>query len=109
MLISPNQNQASLVSVLVGPHLSLLGTRTSASTSTAKQSSSGTPVSRNGLKTCRERKQPPLQTQQKPQNKVMDTHQNGETNGSKYASTSQNKQVWRARSESKADKNICDE
>lgn len=120
MLVSPNQDQASLVSVLVGPHLSSLGTRTSVSTSTAKQSSSGVPFSRNGRVSRngpvsrnglnhRERKQPPLQTQQKSQNKVMETHQNEETNGSKHASTSQKKQVWRARSESKAEKNINDE
>ncbi|KAH6802350.1 Nucleotidyltransferase family protein [Perilla frutescens var. frutescens] len=184
MLVSSNQNQASLVSVLVGPHLSWLGTRTSVSTSTtvqyssvtpvsrngvlqqsssgipvsrnglaqqyssgtpvsrnglAQQSSSGTPVSRNGfsqqsssgtpvnrnglmkkyssgthvsrngLQTRPERKQPLLQTQQKSQNKVMDKHQNAEANGFKHASTSQNQQVWRPRSETKAEKNSYDE
>ncbi|XP_057804061.1 protein HESO1 [Salvia miltiorrhiza] len=114
MLASPNQNQASLFSVLVGPHLSWLGRRTSVSTSTI-QSMSTTPISRNipiirnGIKTRPERKQPPLQTLHKSQNKVMDKPQNGESNGSKHASTSQKQQVWRPRSEPKAEKNSSGE
>ncbi|XP_047979690.1 protein HESO1-like isoform X2 [Salvia hispanica] len=83
MLLSPNQYQASLFSVLVGPHLSC----------------------RNGVKTRPERKQPPLQTLQKSPDKVVDKPQNGESNGSNHASTSQKQQVWRPRSEPKAEKN----
>ena len=116
MLVSPNQNQASLSLVLARPHLSWVGRGTSASTSTTQQSMSATPVtrntpisrnapiSRNGVKTRPERKQAPLQTQQKSQNKVMDRPQNGESNGSKRASTSQKQQVWRPRSKPKAEK-----
>ncbi|KAL1544708.1 protein HESO1-like isoform X2 [Salvia divinorum] len=64
-----------------------------------------TPISRNGVKTRPERNQPPLQTLQQSQNKVMDKPQNGESNGSNHASTSQKQQVWRPRSELKAEKN----
>lgn len=101
MLASSNHNQASLLSVLVGPHVSWLGPRTRQSTSIA-------PNNRNGNKNRPERKQPPFQTQ-KSQNRAMDKPQNGETNGSKHASTSQKQQVWRPRSETKAEKNGLDE
>lgn len=108
MLVSANQNRASLVSVLVGPHLSWIGTRTSVSTPIITQSASRAPVSRNGFKTRPERKQTPSQTQPKPQNKTMDKHQNVETNGHMHASTSQKQQVWRPRSESKVEQNGSD-
>ncbi|XP_042044078.1 protein HESO1-like isoform X2 [Salvia splendens] len=116
MLVSPNQNQASLFSVLVGPHVSWLERRASVSTSTMQQYTSAsisrnapfnrnTPISSNGVKTRPERKQQPLQTLQKSRNKVMDKPQNGESNGSDHASTSQKQQVWRPRSEPKAENN----
>ncbi|KAI3472630.1 hypothetical protein Pfo_031021 [Paulownia fortunei] len=102
ILISANQNQTSLVSVLVGPHISRLVMRTAVSTPVITQSASRKPVSRNGLKTRPERKQT-LQTQQKSQNKSMDKRQNGAMNGPMHASTSQKQQVWRPRSETKVD------
>lgn len=87
-----NQNRAFVASVLVGPHISWLLTRTAGSTPAIRQSSSRAPVSRNGPRTRPERKHTPLQ------NKQMEKHQEGTTNGPMHASTSQKQQVWKARS-----------
>ncbi|KAK4431715.1 protein HESO1 [Sesamum alatum] len=105
ILTSPNQIQTSLVSVLAGEHISRLLTRTSASTPVIKSGTRnpGANHSRNGLKTRSERKQTPLQSQNKSQNKRMDKRQNDTTNGPMHASTSQKQQVWRPRSQTKVD------
>ncbi|KAL6580283.1 hypothetical protein OROMI_008307 [Orobanche minor] len=100
VLISANQNRTSLVSVLVGPHVSRLVLRTAESTPLISQSAS----KRNGFKGHREEKQTPLQTHHKFQNKSMeDKRQNGAVNGPTHASTSQNQQVWRPRSKTRVD------
>ncbi|KAK6135881.1 hypothetical protein DH2020_030368 [Rehmannia glutinosa] len=109
ILVSANSNQASLVSVLVGPHISRFVIRTAASSSSApviaqSASRAAPPLRRNGFNGRPERKQTtPLQTQHKSQNKGVDNkRQNGAPmNGPMHASTSQKQQqqVWRPRSE----------
>ncbi|KAK6156186.1 hypothetical protein DH2020_010434 [Rehmannia glutinosa] len=108
ILVSANSNQASLVSVLVGPHISRFIIRAAASSSStpviAQSSSRTPPLRRNGFNGRPERKQTtPLQTQHKSQNKGVDNkRQNGAPmNGPMHASTSQKQQqqVWRPRSE----------
>ncbi|KAL6541808.1 hypothetical protein OROGR_011294 [Orobanche gracilis] len=100
VLISANQNRTSLVSVLVGPHVSRLVLRTTDSTPLISQSAS----KRNGFKGHLEEKQTPLQTRHKSQNKTMeDKRQNGAVNGPTQASTSQNQKVWRPKSKTRVD------
>ncbi|KAL0321917.1 UNVERIFIED_CONTAM: protein HESO1 [Sesamum calycinum] len=105
ILTSSNQNQTSLISVLAGEHVSRLVTRASVSTPVIKSGTRnpGANRSRYDLKTRPERKQTPLQTQNKSQNKRMDKRQNDGTNGHMHASTSQKQQVWRPRSQTKVD------
>ncbi|KAL0299209.1 UNVERIFIED_CONTAM: protein HESO1 [Sesamum radiatum] len=105
ILTSSNQNQTSLISVLAGEHVSRLVTRASVSTPVIKSGTRnpGANHSRYDLKTRPERKQTPLQTQNKSQSKRMDKRQNDGTNGHMHASTSQKQQVWRPRSQTKVD------
>ncbi|KAG8380743.1 hypothetical protein BUALT_Bualt06G0047800 [Buddleja alternifolia] len=103
LLASANQNQASLVSVLVGPHVSRIMTRTYMPPPIINQLTSRTPVSnhsRNGHKTAGpERKPTSVHSQQQSQKKRTDKHPNGTTKVPVNASTSHKQQVWRPRSE----------
>ncbi|KAK4487831.1 hypothetical protein RD792_003567 [Penstemon davidsonii] len=128
MLVSPNQNQASIVSVLVGPHISRFLVRAPMPNPLITQSVR----TRNGFKTHPGKSKTLLQTNQQSQNNNMEKKRggtskpnlnmdnnidgtlnlnrsrDGTTNGSSQASTSQKKQVWKPRSDTKLDQSSFD-
>ncbi|XP_073293193.1 protein HESO1-like isoform X5 [Primulina huaijiensis] len=105
MLYAPNQNQTTLVSFLVGPHVLQLMTRMHTPNPVIPQSAARVPVQnhvRSGPNQHRKQTPRPLQIEKQFQRLKLEN--GGEKNGPAYASTSQRQQVkWRPRSESKMD------
>ncbi|XP_073129210.1 protein HESO1-like isoform X2 [Henckelia pumila] len=103
ILYAPNQNQASLLSFLVGPHVLQLMTRMPTPNPVIPQLAARVPVQnhvRSGPNQHPKQTPRPMQIQKQFQRLKLEN--GGETNGSAQSSTSQRQQgKWRPRSESK--------